>query len=59
MAKKIDRKTWTTSTEKILYNKFQELADRTHIPKTHLLDEAIQDLLQKYAEKKGIVNSKF
>lgn len=53
MKKKEERHTWTTSTANSLYNELQSLADRTHVPKTRLLDEAIEDLLKKYSEKRG------
>lgn len=51
------RKRFTSSLKNELTEKFDELAQITRIPKTRLLDEAIEDLLEKYSDyiltKKG------
>lgn len=36
------------SVDKNLWEKFSQLADKTRINKSKLLDEAIEDLLRKY-----------
>ena len=43
------RKQWSTAIDKELYEKFRQLSSSTRIPATRLLDEAIEDLLVKYA----------
>ena len=42
------RKQWSTSTDNELYDMLKELSEKTRIPSTKLLDEAIEDLLLKY-----------
>ena len=48
MENKKRRKQWSTATDYDLYEKLKELSDKTRIPTTKLLDEAIEDLLVKY-----------
>jgi|GEM_PF-370579 len=49
------RTRFTSSLKNELVTQFDELAQRTRIPKSRLLDEAIEDLLQKH---KADTNSK-
>lgn len=42
------RKRFTSSLKNELVKEFDELAGKTRIPKSRLLDEAIEDLLKKY-----------
>ena len=48
MENKKRRKQWSTATDYDLYEKLIRLSDKTRIPTTKLLDEAIEDLLVKY-----------
>ena len=48
----VNRARFTSSLDKTLVAPFNELAKKTRINKSRLLDEAIEDLLKKY-EKKG------
>lgn len=43
-----NRKHWSTSTDPNLLNSLKELSDKTRIPVSKLLDEAIEDLLVKH-----------
>ena len=43
------RTQWTTATDNELLEKFRQLSTQTRIPASRLLDEAIEDLLVKYA----------
>ena len=45
------RKRFTSSLKNELVPKFDDLSKKTRIPKSRLLDEAIEDLLEKH--KKG------
>jgi len=47
---KKNRKLWSTSTDYDLYIGLKKLSERTRIPSTKLLDEAIEDLLKKHEE---------
>lgn len=47
----VHRSRFTSSLKNELVEPFDQLAQDTHIPKSRLLDEAIEDLLKKYAEK--------
>ena len=47
------RTRFTSSLKNELVPCFDELARKTRIPKSRLLDEAIEDLLKKY-EQKGV-----
>lgn len=44
-----NRTQWTTATDNELLEKFRQLSTQTRIPTSRLLDEAIEDLLVKYA----------
>ncbi|MBC5648780.1 ribbon-helix-helix domain-containing protein [Christensenella tenuis] len=46
-----NRKRFTSSLRNELVPLFDELSKRTRIPKSKLLDEAIDDLLKKYGPK--------
>lgn len=48
----MNRKHWSTSTDHELYNMLKELSDKTRIPVSKLLDEAIEDLLLKHGHIK-------
>lgn len=48
------RTRFTSSLKNELIPQFDELAQKTRIPKSRLLDEAIEDLLRKYSP--GIQN---
>ena len=49
----VNRTRFTSSLKNELIVKFDELAKQTRIPKSRLLDEAVEDLLKKYEEKQG------
>ena len=49
----VNRTRVTTSIKNELVADFNKLAERTRIPKSRLFDEAIEDLLAKYAKKDG------
>ena len=44
-----NRTQWTTATDNELLEKFRQLSTQTRITASRLLDEAIEDLLVKYA----------
>jgi predicted DNA-binding protein len=46
----VNRRLFSTSLEKELYKKLDDLSKETRIPKTRLLDEAIEDLLKKHGK---------
>ena len=48
----VNRTRFTTSIKNELYRELDALTQKTRIPKSRLMDEAIEDLLKKY-EKKG------
>lgn len=48
----VNRKKFTSSIKNELVNDFNKLSESTRIPKSRLLDEAIEDLLKKYSKKK-------
>lgn len=50
--KLVNRTRFTTSIKNELYASLDRLTAETRIPKSKLMDEAIEDLLKKY-EKKG------
>lgn len=51
MVKQIkNRMPYSTSLDKNLVAKLQELSNKTRIPAAYLLDEAIEDLLKKYGK---------
>jgi predicted DNA-binding protein len=43
-----NRKHWSTSTDHELYEALRKLSEKTRIPVSKLLDEAIEDLLLKH-----------
>ena len=47
----VNRTRFTSSLKNELIAQFDELSRRTRIPKSRLLDEAVEDLLNKYREK--------
>ena len=47
----VNRKKFVSSLAKELVEPFNELSKKTRLTKTKLLDEAIEDLLKKYAAK--------
>ena len=49
----VNRTRFTSSLKNELIVKFDELAKETRIPKSRLLDEAVEDLLKTYEEKQG------
>lgn len=48
MEKAKNRKHWSTSTDHDLHTMLQNLSEKTRIPTSRLLDEAIEDLMLKY-----------
>ena len=49
----VNRKKFVSSLANELVEPFDELSRKTRVPKSRLLDEAIEDLLEKYAKKDG------
>jgi predicted transcriptional regulator len=47
-----NRKAFSNAIDKELFKQFDELAKQTRIPKSKLLDEAIELLLERYEKKK-------
>lgn len=47
----VNRKTFNTSVDKELLNKLDELSKETMIPKSKLIDKAIELLLQEYKKE--------
>ena len=47
----VNRTRFTSSLKNELLDQFDHLAKETRIPKSRLFDEAIEDLLKKYAAK--------
>ena len=47
----VNRKKFVSSLANELLDQFDQLAKETRIPKSRLFDEAIEDLLKKYAAK--------
>ena len=48
----VNRTRFTSSLKNELMEGFNPLADQTRIPKSRLLDEAVEDLLKKYQQKR-------
>ncbi|HBC95041.1 MAG TPA: hypothetical protein DCZ10_19645 [Pelotomaculum sp.] len=46
-----NRQHYGVTIDKEVLLKFRELADKTRIPQSKLMDEAIEDLLKKYSDK--------
>ncbi len=49
----VNRTRFTSSLKNELMDSFSRLSAETRIPKSRLLDEAIEDLLKKYKNKGG------
>ena len=49
----VNRTRFTSSLKNELMQEFDRLAQETRIPKSRLIDEAIEDLLKKYEKKNG------
>lgn len=49
----VNRKKFISALANELVEPFNELSKKTRIPKSRLLDEAIEDLLKKYEKKDG------
>ena len=49
----VNRTRFTSSLKNELMDDFNKLAAQTRIPKSRLLDEAVEDLLKKYEHKDG------
>jgi predicted transcriptional regulator len=47
----VNRTRFTSSLKNELMEGFNTLADQTRIPKSRLLDEAVEDLLKKYGKR--------
>lgn len=52
-AQLVNRKKFISSLDNILVEPFNELSKKTRVPKSRLLDEAIEDLLHKYKKRDG------
>lgn len=49
----VNRKKFVSSLANELVEPYNELSKKTRVPKSRLLDEAIEDLLKKYEKKNG------
>jgi len=49
----VNRKKFVSSLANELVEPFDALSKKTRVPKSRLLDEAIEDLLKKYEKKNG------
>lgn len=47
----VNRKRLVTSIAKELVEPFEELSKKTRVPKSRLIDEAVEDLLKKYEKR--------
>lgn len=47
----VNRTRFTSSLKNELMEEFNQLAEKTRIPKSRLIDEAIEDLLNKYEKR--------
>lgn len=52
-AQLVNRKKFISSLDNTLVEPFNELSKKTRVPKSRLLDEAIEDLLNKYKKRNG------
>lgn len=52
----VNRTRFTSSLRNELIKEFDELSKQTRIPKSRLLDEAVEDLLRKYQARGGLVH---
>ena len=50
----VNRARFTSSIKKELVPEFDKLAKETRVPKSRLLDEAIEDLLKKYEKRRAL-----
>ncbi len=50
----VNRVRFTSSIKKELMPQWDKLSEETRIPKSRLLDEAMEDLLKKYEKKKAL-----
>ena len=50
----VNRVRFTSSLKKELAPEFDRLSKETRVPKSRLLDEAIEDLLKKYEKRRAI-----
>lgn len=44
------RKQWATAVDEEILTKFKKLSEKTRVPLSKLVDEALEDLLVKYNE---------
>ena len=49
----VNRVRFTSSLDKALMPKLDRLSKETRIPKSRLLDEAVEDLLKKYEKRRA------
>ena len=47
----VNRKRFVSSLDNALVAQFDELSKKTRVPKSRLLDEAVEDLLKKYEKR--------
>ena len=47
----VNRTRFTSSLKNELMKEFDKLTEKTRIPKSRLLDEAVEDLLKKYEKR--------
>ena len=52
----VNRTRLVSSLDNSLVKPFNELSKQTRIPKSRLLDEAVEDLLRKYQARGGLVH---
>lgn len=50
----VNRVRFTSSIKKELMPQWDKLSEETRIPKSRLLDEAMEDLFKKYEKKKAL-----
>ncbi len=50
----VNRVRFTSSLKKELMPQWDQLSEETRIPKSRLLDEAIEDLLKKYEKRRAL-----
>ena len=50
----VNRTRFTSSLKNELMDGFNKLAQETRIPKSRLIDEAIEDLLKKYEKRRAL-----
>ena len=55
----VNRKKLITSLANELVEPFDKLSKKTRVPKSRLIDEAVEDLLKKYEKKDGRVGHPF